>query len=339
MTIREIAQRCGVSRGTVDRVINGRGKVHPKTEALVRAMLDEVGYTKNIVGRALTVRKTNPVIGVILSSEGNPFFDEVIVGIRKAEADLADYGVTVALRTMRGYSTERQLALIDDFNGSLSALVMQPINDARIVHRIADLAENGIPTVTVNTDLDNSVRVCYVGSDYVTGGQTAAGVVALATGGRGRMGIITGVETILGHAQRRQAFESHLRAICPGMAVVARQSAHDDIDRAYAITRDMLRADPAIDTLMIITAGLEGVCRAVMESGREGQIRVFAFDKIPKTEEMMRRGLLKAVVCQRPYMQGYQSVRAAFDYILTGVVPQEKHIMENQIKLLENLGE
>lgn len=43
MTIREIAQRCGVSRGTVDRVLNGRGRVHPNTEALVLSVLEEVG--------------------------------------------------------------------------------------------------------------------------------------------------------------------------------------------------------------------------------------------------------------------------------------------------------
>ena len=35
MTIKEIAKLCGVSRGTVDRVVNNRGKVKPETEALI----------------------------------------------------------------------------------------------------------------------------------------------------------------------------------------------------------------------------------------------------------------------------------------------------------------
>ncbi|MEG0900684.1 MAG: LacI family DNA-binding transcriptional regulator, partial [Clostridia bacterium] len=66
MTIKEIAQLCGVSRGTVDRVINRRGRVKPETEALILRTLKSEGYTKNIVGRALTVRRSAPVIGVIL---------------------------------------------------------------------------------------------------------------------------------------------------------------------------------------------------------------------------------------------------------------------------------
>ena len=66
MTIKEIARICGVSRGTVDRVVNNRGKVKPETQALILQTIAEHGYTKNIVGRALTVKKTEPVIGVIL---------------------------------------------------------------------------------------------------------------------------------------------------------------------------------------------------------------------------------------------------------------------------------
>lgn len=339
MTIREIARLCGVSRGTVDRVINGRGKVCPETEEKILQMLAEVGYTKNIAARALTVRKTAPRIGIVLSSEGNPFFDEVIAGIRKAETDLADYGVSVTLATMRGYDTQEQLSLIDSFGDRLSALVFQPINDERIVRRVAALAEQGIPVVTVNSDLEDSRRVCYVGSDYLRGGEVAAGVIRLVTGGEGKLGLITGVESILGHAQRRQAFEAHLQAECPQIQIVARDSAGDDIDQAYHITRRMLGQHPDMDTVMIIAAGLEGVCRAIFEAGRERQIRLFGFDNIPKTEVMMRRGLLKAVVCQQPFLQGYQAVRAAYDILLAGSAASERMIMESQIKILENLAE
>ena len=82
MTIKEIAQLCGVSRGTVDRVLNHRGKVKPETEALILRTIHRMGYTKNIAGKALTVRKNAPVFGALVSSEGNPFFDDVIAGHR-----------------------------------------------------------------------------------------------------------------------------------------------------------------------------------------------------------------------------------------------------------------
>lgn len=339
MTIREIAERCGVSRGTVDRVLNGRGKVRPETERKIRAALEEASYSKNIAARALTVRKAAPVIGVLLSSVGNPFFDEVIAGIRKAEADLDDYGVTVALTQMQGYDTAEQLRHIAAMEGRIAALVIQPVNDPRIAQKVAALDARGVPVVTVNSDLEGSLRKCYVGSDYRQGGRTAAGIVRLATGGEGRLGILTGVPMVLGHVERLGGFLDALRSGCPGMIVSAMESAQDDSGRAYEAARRMLAADPGIDTMVVIAAGLAGVCRAVLEAGRENTVRLFAFDNIPGTREFMERDLLKAVVCQQPYEQGYQAVRAAYDVLLTGKAEKERRIMENEIKVLENLEE
>lgn len=339
MTIKEIAQLCGVSRGTVDRVLNHRGKVKPETEALILRTIHRMGYTKNIAGKALTVKKTAPVFGVLVSSEGNPFFDEVIAGFRKAEEELTDYGVTVLLKTMRGYDVERQIALIDELDeAGIAVLVVQAINDARIEKRIRALAEKGVPTITVNTDLENSCRICYVGSDYTSGGETAAGLMRLVTGGRAKLGIVTGVSTLLGHVQRLEGFERHLREICPEVETVDHVSAMDDMEHSYRMTMEMLKRHPEIDTLFMTASGTFGTCRAVIELGREKEMRVIAFDNVPSTAEMMRRGLVRAVVCQQPFLQGYQAVRAAFDVLLAGSPKQgEQIIMENQIKILENL--
>ncbi|MCL1795450.1 MAG: LacI family DNA-binding transcriptional regulator [Clostridia bacterium] len=337
MTIREIAAECGVSVATVDRVINGRGKVRPDTEARILAVLERAGYTKNIAARALAIRKGSPTIGVMISSEGNPFFDEVLAGIRRAEVELMDFGVSVAMQTMRGYEPVEQLRCIDLLAPDISALVLHPIDDPRIVQKIAELSKKGIPTVTVNSDLEHSQRRCYVGSDYVKGGQTAAGLMRLATHGKRRLGILTGVETMLGHRQRLRGFEHHLRATCPRIDIVARRCAEDDDGRAYEATRDMLRTDPLIDTLQLIAAGLRGVCDAIAELGLDKRVRLFAFDNIPTTVAAMERGLLKAVVCQQPFQQGYQSVRSALDIILSGSPVSERIIMENRICIRENL--
>ena len=339
MTIKEIAQLCGVSRGTVDRVLNHRGKVKPETEALILRTIHRMGYTKNIAGKALTVKKSAPVFGALVSSEGNPFFDEVIAGFRKAEEELIDYGVTVLLKTMRGYDVDRQLTLIDELaEAGMTVLVVQPINDARIEERIRQLAEKGVATITVNTDIENSCRLCYVGSDYTSGGETAAGLMRLVTGGQANLGIVTGVTTLLGHVLRLEGFERHLREICPDVRVVDRVSANDDMEHSYRMTLDMLRRHPEIDTLFVVASGTFGACRAIIELGCEKTMRMVSFDNVPSTIEMMRRGLVRAVVCQQPFLQGYQAIRAAFDILLTGASKQgEQIIMENQIKILENL--
>lgn len=73
VTMKKIAELCGVSRGTVDRALNGRGRVNAETAAMIRKMAKQLGYEPNPAGKALAARKNNPVIGVLLPSEGNAF--------------------------------------------------------------------------------------------------------------------------------------------------------------------------------------------------------------------------------------------------------------------------
>ena len=240
---------------------------------------------------------------------------------------------------MRGYDVNRQLTLIEELeNAGISALVIQPINDRCIADAINNLAQNGIPTITVNTDIENSSRSCYVGSDYIAGGVTAAGVMRIVTGGSANLGIVTGVSMLLGHDQRREGFEKHIRDVCPDIHIVDSASAMDDTEHSYCMTLEMLNRNPQIDAIFIVAAGAEGVCRAVVEKKREASIRIVAFDTVPATISMMRSGLVRAVICQQPLRQGHDSLMAAFDMILSGAPKQgARIIMEHQIKILENL--
>jgi len=338
MTIKEIARICGVSRGTVDRVVNRRGRVKPETEEMILRVIAEHGYTKNTVAQALTVKKKEPVIGVILCSEGNPFFDDVIAGFCKAEEDLRDYGVSMILRTMCGHSVKSQLELIGELDGRISALVIQPINSRRIAEKLEALQAAGVPVVTVNTDIDPHCRSCYVGSHYETGGAVAAGMMALVTGGQAKLAVVEGVGTLMGHVLRQKGFEEHLARRCPEIEIVARAPALDDPGQAYRAAGEMLKAHPEIDAMFVVAAGVYDACRAVIDAGREKDVRVVAYDDVPSTREMMRRGLVRAVVCQQPFEQGYRAAHEAFELILMGSPAQRRdRIMENQIKIAENM--
>ena len=78
VTIKEIARLAEVSRGTVDRVLNNREGVSEETAERVRRIADELGYKPNKVGMALAAQKNKFIIGIIVFSRKNPFFDQVI---------------------------------------------------------------------------------------------------------------------------------------------------------------------------------------------------------------------------------------------------------------------
>ena len=53
VTLKQIAEIAGVSRGTVDRALHDRGRVSPEVAERVRRIAEELGYHPNAVGQAL----------------------------------------------------------------------------------------------------------------------------------------------------------------------------------------------------------------------------------------------------------------------------------------------
>ena len=107
-TIKEIASLAGVSRGTVDRVLNHRGAVNPQTEAKILEIVRALDYKPNKAGIVLAAQKKNLRLGVVLLGIGNPFYDDVLSGVHDKAAELEGYNCSVLIRQTE-YSLEQQL--------------------------------------------------------------------------------------------------------------------------------------------------------------------------------------------------------------------------------------
>lgn len=337
VTMKQIAEACQVSRGTVDRVLNNRGKVKPEIDALVREMAKQMGYRPNTAGKALAARKKNYVIGVLLVSEGNEFFVQVEEGIRQAAEEIADFGIRVIIKRMKGYNVELQVSFIQKMKEEVQFLVLHAINDERVQSAIHELKEAGIAVATLNSDIEESDRLFYVGGNFVKSGETAAGMMALIMGGQAEILIATGSIKSLGHNQRVYGFGSLCKKKYPGILVKDIIETNDDDDRAYQETKKVLAQQKEISAIYIAAAGAAGVCKAVSDSCQMDQITIIASDDTKTTREWMEKGLIKAIICQRPWMQGYQSILTATEYLVKDKQPQHEYIMPNDILIPENL--
>ena len=79
-TIRDVAQRAGVSTMTVSRVINRSGYTSAETRARVERAIAELGYVPNAVARHLRSKVTKS-IALVLSDITNPFFTTIARGV------------------------------------------------------------------------------------------------------------------------------------------------------------------------------------------------------------------------------------------------------------------
>jgi LacI family transcriptional regulator len=340
-TIKQIAKLSGVSRGTVDRVLNNRGIVNPATAEKVREIASLLHYTPNKVGKTLAVKKKNLKFGYIMfsSTESNPFFADVVTGIQIKAKELEEYGVTVDVRYSEFGSPDDQVRLMDEMIVSgVHGIAITPINHQKVAEKIRELAEMGIPVVTVNTDIENSGRLAYIGSNYLQSGKTAGGLMSLITGGKANVGIVLGSMDVLCHSERVNGFKQNLRKYSPEIKIIKMVENHDDDFESFTVIKDMLTEHPEIDSLFLASAGVYGACRAVESLNLQKKLRIISFDCTPVTKKLILDGVISATIAQQPLKQGSKPLDILFDYLGMDIAPgQDKYYTSIEIKIRENL--
>jgi LacI family transcriptional regulator len=340
-TIKEIAHMAGVSRGTVDRVLNNRGSVNPQTARKIREIASALNYSPNLAGKTLAVRKKQLKFGYILfgSTSSNPFFLDVVRGIETRAAELREYGVSVEIRYAEIGNPDSQVKLINELAAAgIDGLAITPINHPAVAEQIKSLAAKGLPVVTVNSDIPDSGRLAYVGSDYFRSGQTAAGLMNLICGGSANVGVIIGSPRVLCHSERVEGFRRRIGEAYPGIRIAGACVNNDDDLDSFSVTQRLLMQNPEIDALFLAAAGVAGACRAVEKSGLAGKIKMVSYDTTPTTRELLRRGVIVATISQQPFTQGAKPLDILLDCAGMGIRPEKEfYYTKIEIKICENL--
>lgn len=340
VTVNDLAQAAGVSRGTVDRVLHERGSVRPEVALRIRALAREMGYVPNRAGRALAGMHRRYVIGVLLPSIGNVFFDDVLEGVTTATREFSDMGVEIVIKKIQGYDESTHLKAIDELmERDCAALCLGTLSTTRIAARINALTEKGVHVVLVNSDVEGAKRLCYVGSDYLKAGRTCAGMLSLISRfDRLRILIIAGSLQMLGHKQRIEGLKGELERLKVPYEIRRTCECNDSDIIAQKLTTCAMNEDPLINCVYVTGAGAQGVGAALIaQDGRD--YLAAAFDDIYTTKELVRAGIYKFVVCQQPQRQGYHAIKRACQAV-AGIITQNRvddFITDTLIKISSNL--
>jgi LacI family transcriptional regulator len=200
-TIRDVAQRAGVSTTTVSHVVNGTRKVEPSTSARVEAAINELGYRPNALARSMRRGRTHTV-GVVIPDIANPFFGDLA---RSLEDHMFEAGYSAIICNSDGDVAKEarylEVLLSKQVDGLLLVAASQPSEG------LLGLVERGTPTIVVDRELGD-LPVSHVLVANRQGGY-AAGEHLLELGHRD-IGVIAGPGGLGTSARRLEGFEAAL---------------------------------------------------------------------------------------------------------------------------------
>jgi LacI family transcriptional regulator len=93
ITIKDIAEKAGVSYATVSRALNNRSDVSEETRMRIIELANSMGYQPNAIARSLVKRKSE-IIALIVPDVSNPFFADITMAVHTA-AEKAGYTTMV----------------------------------------------------------------------------------------------------------------------------------------------------------------------------------------------------------------------------------------------------
>ena len=118
VTLKELAEKSGVSIATVSNILNGKSNVSERTRARVLSIIEETGYTPNYMARGLRAASTR-TIGVIADDISEFSTPKIINGIMEV---LEENGYRTILANLRFYTKwERSNKTSEDYKKAIKS--------------------------------------------------------------------------------------------------------------------------------------------------------------------------------------------------------------------------
>ena len=278
VTIRDVAERAGVSVATVSRVMNEKGDVSEHTREKVRAAATALGYLSATTARALVAQRTRLVAVVVGDNAGHRdlsmmFFSKVLGAISR--------------RLTQAHYEPLLLPADDETEVTPGEAIHGHQFDAAIVIGVDDddplidsLAARGVPLVGIDVKCEGA-HAAFVGSDHADGTRLALGhLYAL---GHRRIAHVAGAANTVAGRERLAAFRSEAERL--GLEVPAEYVREADFSSAsgYAEACALLALGPR-PTAIVVASDLMALAalQAIRDFGLTpgGDVAVVGFDDL-----------------------------------------------------------
>jgi ribose transport system substrate-binding protein len=263
----------------------------------------------------------------------NPFFDQARDGCKKAEKESNGAIECLYIGPGEHGGGEEQVQVINDLIAKkVDGIAVSPSNAAAVGKALEGAKRAGIPVLTWDSDLldkDKGLRVAYVGTYNYDIGVNLAKLAQQIKPKGGTLCIQSGGAAAANHNERMQGIRDTLSGAkstaAPGTKLTGQNGwtevagcplyTNDDFPLAVQQMEDTLGKNPKLDAF-IPTGGfpqfIPQAYRKVAEKYKaridDGSLALVVADTLPAQMDLLKAGLSKGQVGQRPFEMGYKTM-------------------------------
>lgn len=329
ITIKDIAKAAGVSRGTVDRALNGRGDVDPVKRENILRIAKEIGYEKNVNASSLASNKWRK-IALVLPNDRDPFWEVPLRTIESQALSIHDYGFEFLYFLFDPEKvTSFSSALEAGLSADADAIVTAPLftRESQLFFQIA--MQNDIPVITFNTEVNHSAVRTYIGQNSFQAGLLSGKLFHLA---QPSVGLVIAV-TIGGHRNNAKHIEDKISGLTTyfeqkKLAVVVKELFfEEDVDPGIVAAKIEEQFQVSGNTGLWFTNSKASVGLQDLDAHNRDALTIIGFDLTPNNLELLKEGKIDILLNQKPEMQAEFVLKSLMDiFVHDRPFPKRKYL-------------
>jgi len=337
MTVREIAEKAGVSIGTVDRVLHNRGRVSSETKASILSIIEQSGYTPNPIARHLKLNKKYPFAVIMpVSDEDSGYWRIACAGIQKAQKELAAFGVSVKRFEFNRYvrtSFAKAMASFDPLQ--FAGLLIAPVIPDETRALLSCLPQD-YPVVFFDAQIPTCKPLTRIGQNAYQSG-LLAGRLLEAFSSRSGPYVIVSTHSEDYHIRKRiEGFKDYFSSLA--YKVYLRECFDiEHREKRGHFTSQLLQEFSSIDGVFVTNASVHGIAADLNTRPGQAHITVVGYDLVPENIKQIEAKTIDCIISQRQEQQGYQGIYQLYRSVVLGQSVEPEIEMPIDIHLRENL--
>ena len=323
MSIKEIARMAKVSIGTVDRVINNRGRVALETKQKVLKIAKEINYKPNIYARNLSLARefTFGILIPKLSQDCN-YWKLHKRGIDKAVDELKIHKIKAKLYYFSRYSeTSLESAFKKMIKDLPDGMIVAPVLENKAKELLTNLNKE-IPYLFIDTEIPALSNFTCISQDSYRSGVLAAKLMSMVMKEKGSIAIVKVMPGDFHINERIKGFESFLgekKIKTKNYEVESNNPA--DFEN---VTRTLLNETNNLSGVFVSNVWVHALAKSIKKFSPSKKIFVIGYDLVDENIRQLNNNGIDFIISQRPELQGYDGIYALYKkMVLKEKVPKK----------------
>ena len=318
--IKDIAERSGVSVGTVDRVLHHRPNVSKSAREKVENALKSINYQPNMYASALAYNKVYTFYCLIPEHQQEMYWVDVEEGIMKAGESRRDFHVGVKILYYKRFdATSFKKSCEECLASNPNGVVVVPSEKETTKWFADQLHANNIPFILLDSYIPDLKPLSFFGQDSFCSGYFAGKMLSLISADDKEIMIMKetkdGAVVSRQQANREIGFRHYMNEHRPEVNIIELQLPIGMKEKYGQILETFFSSHPNIHNCITFNSRGYIVGEFLLRTNRRN-VQIMGYDILDRNTKCLNLGTISFLIAQHAYMQGYNSIDTLFKAIV-----------------------